>query len=79
MWPKHSHDTPESIPHLRKQGDYVVAHNDQTKVATFKQLMHDGGVWYLKPLNPAYPTISIDDPNLCVIGVAIEWQLGGKL
>lgn len=62
-----------------KQGDYVVAHNDQTKVATFKQLMHDGGVWYLKPLNPAYPTISIDDPNLCVIGVAIEWQLGGKL
>jgi SOS-response transcriptional repressor LexA len=62
-----------------KPGDYVVAHNDITKEATFKRLMYDGGMWFLKPLNPAYPTIRIDDPNLCVIGVAIEWQLGGKL
>ncbi len=62
-----------------KAGDYVVAHNDMKKEATFKRLMHDGGMWFLKPLNSAYPTICIDDPNLCVIGVAIEWQLGGKL
>lgn len=60
-------------------GDYVVAKDVVTQRATFKRLTTDGGRWYLKPLNPAYPMIEIYDPAMRVIGVAIEWQMGGKL
>lgn len=60
-------------------GDYVVAKDVNTQHATFKQLHHDGGRWYLKPLNPAYPTIEIDDPSVRVIGRVIEYRNGGKL
>lgn len=60
-------------------GDYVVAKDVSTQKATFKRLTTDGNRWYLKPLNPAYPAIEIDDPAVRVIGVAIEWQMGGKL
>jgi SOS-response transcriptional repressor LexA len=35
-------------------GDYVIAVNGDGQ-ATFKQLVKDGGDWYLKPLNPRYP------------------------
>ncbi len=35
-------------------GDYVIAKNGDEE-ATFKQLVRDGGDWYLKPLNPRYP------------------------
>lgn len=62
-----------------KAGDYVVAKDVATQKATFKRLTTDGNRWYLKPLNPAYPAIEIDDPSMRVIGVAIEWQTGGKL
>lgn len=67
---------PERSP---KAGDYVVAKDIATQKATFKRLTTDGNRWYLKPLNPAYPAIEIDDPSMRVIGVAIEWQTGGKL
>lgn len=60
-------------------GDYVVAKDVSTQKATFKRLTTDGNRWYLKPLNPSYPAIEIDDPAVRVIGVAIEWQMGGKL
>lgn len=62
-----------------KAGDYVVAKDVTTQKATFKKLTTDGSRWYLKPLNTSYPLIEIDDPSLRVIGVAIEWQTGGKL
>lgn len=62
-----------------KAGDYVAAKDVVTQRATFKRLMTDSGRWFLRPLNPGYPTIEIDDPAQRVIGVAIEWQLGGKL
>lgn len=62
-----------------KPGDFVVAKDVQTQSATFKRLTSDGARWFLKPLNPAYPVIEIDDPNLRVIGVVIEWSVGGKL
>lgn len=67
---------PERAP---RAGDYVVAKDVSTQKATFKRLTTDGNRWYLKPLNPAYPAIEIDDPAVRVIGVAIEWQMGGKL
>lgn len=53
-------------------GDYVIAKDVQTQKATFKQLTTDGSRWYLKPLNPQYPTIEIDDPSMRVIGRVIE-------
>lgn len=63
-----------------KPGDFVIAKDVVNQRATFKQLMTDGARWYLKPLNPAYPTIEIDDPALRVIGRVIEFQPpGGKL
>lgn len=60
-------------------GDYVVAKDVQTQKATFKKLVQDGGRWYLKPLNPSYPTIEIDDPALRVIGRVVESQIRRKL
>jgi SOS-response transcriptional repressor LexA len=60
-------------------GDYVVAKDVGTQTATFKRLAHDAGRWYLKPLNPTYPSIEIDDPAIRVIGRVIEFRRGGKL
>lgn len=56
-------------------GDYVLAKEAGAADATFKRLAKDGGRWYLKPLNPSYPTIEIDDPALRVIGTVIESQI----
>lgn len=60
-------------------GDYVVAKDVSTQQATFKRLAFDGGRWFLKPLNPTFPTIEIDDPAMRVIGRVIEYRNGGKL
>lgn len=60
-------------------GDYVVAKDVHTQRATFKKLVADAGRWYLKPLNPAYPTVEIDDPAMRVIGRVIEYRIGEKL
>lgn len=59
--------------------DFVIGKDVQTQAATFKQLTTDGGRWYLRPLNPAYPTIEIDDPGIRVIGRVIEYLRRGKL
>jgi len=60
-------------------GDFVVAKDVATQRATFKKLVTDGGRWFLKPLNPAYPMLEIDDPALRVIGRVMEYQNSGKL
>lgn len=60
-------------------GDFVVAKDVTSQQATFKKLVHDGGRWFLKPLNPAYPIVEIDDPAIRVIGRVIEFRIGGKL
>lgn len=60
-------------------GDYVIAKDVLTQKATFKKLAHDGGRWYLKPLNPAYPTIEIDNPSLRIIAKVVEFSLRGRL
>ncbi|MCR4302435.1 MAG: hypothetical protein NUV51_12595 [Sulfuricaulis sp.] len=59
-------------------GDYVVALDPQTGHPTFKRLASDAGRWFLRPLNPTYPTTEIPDTS-CVLGVVSEWQVGGKL
>lgn len=60
-------------------GDFVIAKDIETQKATFKRLVYDGGRWFLKPLNPSYPTVEIDDPSIRVIGKVIEYQTRGKL
>jgi SOS-response transcriptional repressor LexA len=60
-------------------GDFVIAKDVTTQQATFKRLAYDGGRWFLRPLNPSYPTIEIDDPALRIIGRVIEYQTRGKL
>jgi len=42
-------------------GNYVIALLPRAKEATFKQYVIDGGIRYLKPLNPQYPITQIDD------------------
>lgn len=39
--------------------------------ATFKQLVRDGGNFYLKPLNPQWPLIPVEEGDVCV-GVVRE-------
>jgi SOS-response transcriptional repressor LexA len=52
-------------------GSYVVAMLPRAKEATFKQYVVDGGVGYLKPLNPQYPMVPINDATH-VCGVIVE-------
>jgi SOS-response transcriptional repressor LexA len=52
-------------------GSYVIAMLPHTKSATFKQYVIDGGVAYLKPLNPQYPTIKINN-TASIRGVVIQ-------
>ncbi|EGR1090072.1 LexA family transcriptional regulator, partial [Vibrio cholerae] len=49
-------------------GSLVVACLDDSIEATFKQLVIDGDQRYLKPLNPQYPAIPIND-NCTIVGV----------
>jgi SOS-response transcriptional repressor LexA len=50
---------------------------EDTDEATFKQLIVDGRLKLLKPLNPAYPTVQVtEDCRLC--GVVIESNLRRK-
>jgi len=50
-------------------GRYLVAIHKPTGEATFKQFVRDAGRNYLKPLNPAFPMIEMDD----------DWELIGKV
>lgn len=60
-----------------KHSDYVIVVLPGAKEATFRQLVIDGGVQYLKPLNPQYPMIEMDEKTrFC--GVVI-YHYNGKL
>lgn len=48
-----------------KSGSFVIARQNGTD-ATFKQLILDGGVWFLKPVNPRYPLMQLgEDAVIC--------------
>ena len=49
---------PNQIP---KSRDFVVAIDDATQDATFKELIEDCGKLYLKPLNPQYPVMNVSE------------------
>lgn len=55
-------------------GSLVVAKMSDSNEATFKKLIMDGGVKYLKGLNPAWPLIPING-NCQIIGVAVETKM----
>jgi SOS-response transcriptional repressor LexA len=44
-------------------GDFVVVVINGAKEATFKQYVIDGGIRYLKPLNPQYPIMQSNESN----------------
>lgn len=52
-------------------GSYVIALLPKSKEATFKQYVIDGGVKYLKPLNPQYPIVEIND-STHICGVIVN-------
>ncbi|WP_201020228.1 LexA family protein [Pseudomonas cichorii] len=57
-------------------GKLVIAKLPASNEATFKKLVEDGGVRYLKPLNPAYKMIECGQ-DCRIIGVAV--RVMGKL
>ncbi|WP_176506390.1 LexA family protein [Pseudomonas urethralis] len=54
-----------------RPGKLVVAKLSSSNEATFKKLVEDGGVRYLKPLNPDYKMIPCGD-DCRIIGVAVR-------
>lgn len=54
-----------------QNGTVVVFRRKGEDEATLKQLKKDGGKQYLKPLNPQYPMLELDD-NCVLIGKCIE-------
>ncbi len=54
-------------------GSYIIVRQNGDE-ATFKQLMHDGGRRYLKPLNPRYPILELL-PDAVFCGVVKHIQM----
>ncbi len=60
---------------LAKDGAFVLAwHADEY---IFRQLMVEEGRWYLRPLNPAYPTVEIPGVE-AVKGIIIQKKKPGR-
>ncbi|NDV11651.1 LexA family transcriptional regulator [Crenobacter caeni] len=53
-------------------GKYVVAKRRSDNAATLKQLTMDGGIAYLKPVNPRYPILTLDE-DTDIIGVVRQF------
>jgi SOS-response transcriptional repressor LexA len=45
------------------------------KEATFKQYVVDGGVAYLKPLNPQYPIAQLDKTTIIYGVILRHWSI----
>lgn len=60
-------------------GDFVIARDPQTGRPTCKRLASDAGRLLLVALNPAYPSVSIESIDQCVIGTCCGWQSSGTL
>lgn len=59
-------------PEMEAQpGDFVIAKNGDEET-TFKQLIKDGGDWYLKPLNPRYPLKLLGKAKIVGVVRAVE-------
>ena len=58
--------------HNPAHGKYVVAILPGAKEAIFRQYVIEGGIPYLKPLNPQYPLVQIDE-NTKICGVMVYY------
>ncbi|KKY51476.1 repressor protein c2 [Pseudomonas amygdali pv. tabaci str. ATCC 11528] len=54
-----------------RPGKLVIAKLASSNEATFKKLVEDGGVRYLKPLNSAYPTVQCTE-DCRIVGVVVR-------
>lgn len=54
-----------------RPGKLVIAKLSGSNEATFKKLVEDGGIRFLKPLNPAYPTVQCTE-DCRIIGVVVR-------
>lgn len=54
-----------------ESGQFVVAKMVDTNEATFKQFLWDSGMAFLKPLNPAFPMLEVDD-TWSVVGRVVD-------
>lgn len=52
-------------------GQYVVARTKANHETTFKQFVMDAGQMFLKPLNPAFPTLEVDD-TWEIVGTVVD-------
>jgi SOS-response transcriptional repressor LexA len=55
-------------------GDYVIAKNGDGET-TFKQLIKDGGDWYLKPTNSRYPIKPLGEASIIGVVRSVERKL----
>ena len=53
-----------------KNGSRVISRRLDSTEATFKEYFEDDGKKYLKPINPQYPTVEINNETI-IIGVVI--------
>lgn len=60
-----------------KSGDFVIAREPGSGQRVFKKLMSDGARWFLRPVNPAYPSYEIPDTS-AVIAVVTESFVGQR-
>lgn len=61
-------------------GSFVIAILPKSNEALFKQYVVDGGIRYLKPLNPQYPMAQISDStHFCGVMVACITNMSPKL
>ena len=54
-----------------ENGQFVVAKLIDSNEATFKQFIWDSGKAYLKPLNPAFPTVEVDN-TWSIVGRVVD-------
>ncbi len=58
--------------HKATHGKYVIAILSGAREAIFRQYINEGGIQYLKPLNPQYPLVKIDDDTK-ICGVMVYY------
>jgi DNA polymerase V len=61
---------------IAKDGSYVVAFANEEYI--FRQLVQHEDGWMLKPLNPIYPNVPIDDVASVVKGVVVMKKKPGR-
>jgi len=59
-----------------RPGSYVLAGRKEKREAVFRQLVKEGGLFYLKPLNTQYP-LKVLEPDMFICGTVVDVQVTG--